>query len=66
MEPNFPDKNKSHLIRLTDVQKKKARRRLIGSLFLLLIALIILLNVTSRVTPVEVEKIGCRNKKYCK
>lgn len=56
MEPNFPDKNKSHLIRLTDVQKKKARRRLIGSLFLLLIALIILLNVTSRVTPVEVEQ----------
>ncbi|MDQ5921512.1 MAG: DedD protein [Pseudomonadota bacterium] len=53
MQQNFS--NKSHLIRLTDVQKKKARRRLIGSIFLLLLALIILLNVTSKITPVEVE-----------
>lgn len=56
MQQNFSDKNKSHLIRLTDVQKKKARRRLIGSIFLLLIALVVLLNVTSKVTPIEVEQ----------
>lgn len=53
MQPNFP--NKSHLIRLTEVQKKKARRRLIGSIFLLLIALAVLLHVTANVQPIQVD-----------
>ncbi|MBP9741827.1 MAG: SPOR domain-containing protein [Burkholderiales bacterium] len=52
MQQNLPDR--SHLIRLTETQKRKARRRLIGSIFLLLIALIILFKVTSNITPVEV------------
>ncbi len=53
MQANFP--NKSHLIRLTEVQKKKARRRLIGSIFLLLIALAVLLHVTANVQPIQVD-----------
>ena len=57
MQTNFPDKNKSHLIKLTENKKAKARRRLIGSVFLLIIALIVLLKVTSRVTPIgQVKK----------
>jgi cell division septation protein DedD len=51
MQQNFKEKNTSHLIRLTDAQKKKARRRLIGSIFLLLLSLIVLLDVTSKVNP---------------
>ncbi|MFN7094400.1 MAG: SPOR domain-containing protein, partial [Burkholderiales bacterium] len=47
-------KNKSSLIRLTEEAKKKARRSLIGSIFMLLVALVILLNVTARVKPIPV------------
>ena len=53
MQQNF--RNKSHLIRLTETQKKKARRRLIGSIFLLLIALAVLLHITSNVEPIKVN-----------
>ncbi len=56
MQANFSDKNKSHLIKLTENKKTKARRRLIGSVFLLIIALIILVKVTSRVTPIDQVK----------
>ena len=52
MQQNLQNK-RSYLIRLTDLQKKKARRQLIGSLFLLLIALITLLNVTSRLAHMQ-------------
>jgi DedD protein len=55
MQTNFSDKNKSHLIRITETKKKRARRRLIGSMFLLLVALIVLLRVTNRITPIDVE-----------
>lgn len=54
MQTNFQEKNKSHLIRLTEIQKKKSRRRLLGSIFLLVIALVVLLKVTSSVTPIEI------------
>ena len=56
MQTNFSDKNKSHLIKLTENKKTKARRRLIGSIFLLILALIILVKVTSRVTPIDQVK----------
>jgi DedD protein len=56
MQANFSDKNKSHLIKLTENKKTKARRRIIGSVFLLIIALIILVKVTSRVTPIDQVK----------
>lgn len=55
MQANFPSKPKSHLIRLTDIAKKKARRRLLGSIFLLIIALIILLEVTARIKPIAIN-----------
>ena len=53
-------KPKSHLMQLTDIARKKARRRLLGSICLLIFALLLLLNVTSRmkpdhVTPTTVE-----------
>jgi len=55
MQPNFPNRNTSNLIKNTEAAKKKARRRLIGSVFMLLVALIILLNVTARVKPIPVN-----------
>ncbi|MCX8513991.1 MAG: hypothetical protein RL017_153 [Pseudomonadota bacterium] len=65
MQQNFKEKNTSHLIRLTDAQKKKAKRRLIGSIFLLLVALIILLDVTAKVNPnknsVKVLDVAIKN-----
>ena len=56
MQTNFSDKNKSHLIKLTENKKTKARRRLIGSIFLLIVALIILVKITNRVTPIDQVK----------
>ena len=56
MQTNFSDKSKSHLIKLTETKKNKARRRLIGSVFLLVVALVILLKVTCRVTPIDEPK----------
>ncbi len=55
--------SKSNLIRQTETAKKKARRKLIGSIFLLFVALIILLNVTARVKPIPVnpETIEIKN-----
>ena len=54
MQPNFSNNNnKSHLIKITETKTKRARRRLIGSVFLLIISLIFLLKVTSRVTPID-------------
>jgi hypothetical protein len=53
MQRNFPPHNKSYLMRVTDQQKKKARNRLIGSIVLLLISLIILLNVTSKIHTIK-------------
>lgn len=53
MQTNFSDKNKSRLIKITETKKNKARHRLIGSIFLLVVALVILLKVTSRVTPID-------------
>lgn len=54
MQPNFNPRKTSSLIRQTEAAKKKAHRRLIGSIFMLLIALIVLLNVTARVKPIAV------------
>ena len=63
MQPAPSAKNKSNIMRLTLQAKKRARRRLIGSIFLLLIALMILLNITSkvRVVPVDPRIIEIKN-----
>ena len=56
MQPNFSNRNtNSNLIKSSAVAGKKARRRLIGSVFMLLVALIILLNVTARTKPIPVN-----------
>lgn len=55
MQHNLQQKNKSHILRSTEEAKRKSRHRLMGSIFLLLIALIVLLNVTSRVKPIPVN-----------
>ncbi|MBY0379192.1 MAG: SPOR domain-containing protein [Burkholderiales bacterium] len=55
MQHNLPPKNKSHILRTTEEAKRKSRHKLMGSIFLLLIALIILLNVTSKVKPIPVN-----------
>ncbi|MCE3268906.1 MAG: hypothetical protein K0R49_1158, partial [Burkholderiales bacterium] len=55
MQINNPKNNTSNLIKQTESAKKKARRRLIGSIFLLFTALIILLNVTKKVKPIPVN-----------
>src|SRR6185437_3902908 len=54
MQLNNPKSNTSNLIKQSELAKKKARRRLIGSIFLLFTALIILLNVTAKVKPIPV------------
>lgn len=54
MQLNNPKNNTSNLIKQSELAKKKARRRLIGSIFLLFTALIILLNVTAKVKPIPV------------
>lgn len=55
MQLNNPKSNTSNLIKQSESAKKKARRRLIGSIFMLLTALIILLNVTTKVKPIPVD-----------
>ncbi|MCC2624952.1 MAG: hypothetical protein K0R14_825 [Burkholderiales bacterium] len=55
MQLNNPKNNTSNLIKQSELAKKKARRRLIGSIFMLLTALIILLNVTAKVKPIPVN-----------
>lgn len=54
MQLNNPKNNTSNLIKQSESAKKKARRRLIGSIFMLFTALIILLNVTTKVKPIPV------------
>lgn len=46
---------KSSLIRLNNLANKKARRRLVGSIFLLVIALLVLLQVTSKIKPIQIK-----------
>lgn len=46
---------KSSLIRLNNLANKKARRRLVGSIFLLVIALLVLFQVTSKIKPVQIK-----------
>ncbi len=58
-QPTFK-KNNSNIIKLSEKTKKQAMRRLIGSIFLLLLALILLLNVTTKtkrvsITPQAIE-----------
>jgi cell division septation protein DedD len=55
MQLNNPKNNTSNLIKQNEYAKKKARRRLVGSVFMLLSALIILLNVTTKVKPIPVN-----------
>jgi cell division septation protein DedD len=55
MQLNNPKNNTSNLIKQSESAKKKARRRLIGSIFMLFTALIILLNVTTKVKPIPVS-----------
>ncbi len=57
--------NKSNLIKLTEEAKRKSRRRLIGSIFLLFIALLILLNITAKVKPIPInpEIVEIKNSK---
>ena len=55
MQSNNPDKYKSHLIKITEMKKRKSRRRLVGSLVLLGVALFVLLKVTATVTPIAIE-----------
>lgn len=46
---------KSHLIRLNNLANKKARRRLIGSIFLLIVALLILFHVSAKIKPIPIK-----------
>jgi DedD protein len=56
MQPNLSNRNaNSNLIKSSTAAGKKARRRLIGSIFMLLVALIILLNVTAKTKPIPVS-----------
>ena len=48
-------KLKSPLIRLNHLANKRARRRLVGSIFLLVIALLVLLHVSSKIKPVQIK-----------
>ncbi len=55
MQLNNPKTNTSNLIKQTEQAKKKARRKLIGSIFMLFTALIILLNVTTKEKPIPIN-----------
>lgn len=55
MQAPIPNKSTSNLIKSSESAKRKARRRLIGSIFMLLVALIILLNVTAKVKPIPIN-----------
>ena len=54
MQPKYTH-NKSNIIKVTEEAKRKSRQRLIGSIILLFIALIILLNVTAKVKPIPIN-----------
>lgn len=54
MQPKYTH-NKSNIIKLTEEAKRKSRHRLIGSILLLFIALLILLNVTAKVKPIPIN-----------
>ncbi len=68
MQHNFQHKNKSHLIKATQDAKRKSRHRLMGSIFLLLVALVVLLNVTSKIKQVNVtpDKVEIKNTQVVK
>lgn len=56
MQPKYNLNNKSsNLIQMNIAQKKKSRHRVIGSIVLLFIALVVLLNVTSNVKPISIN-----------
>lgn len=55
MQLNNPKNNVSNRIKQSESAKKRARRRLIGSIFMLFTALIILLNVTTKVKLIPVK-----------
>jgi len=61
-------KNKSQVLRLTEQAKRKSRHRLMGSIFLLLVAILVLLNVSSKVKPVPItpEKIDIQSTSIAK
>lgn len=54
MQPKYTH-NKSNIIQITEEAKRKSRHRLIGSIVLLFIALVVLLNVTAKVKPVTIN-----------
>lgn len=56
MQPKYNLNNKSsNLIQMNQEQKRKSRHRVIGSVTLLFIALVVLLNVTSNVRPIAIN-----------
>lgn len=56
MQPKYNLNNKSsNLIQMNIAQKRKSRHRVIGSIVLLFIALVVLLNVTSNVKPISIN-----------
>lgn len=55
MQQKITQKYKSSLIQNTTDAKTKAKRKLIGSVTLLLFALVVLLNVTSKIKPIPVS-----------
>lgn len=56
MQPKYNLNNKSsNLIQMNQEQKRKSRHRVIGSVALLFVALVILLNVTSNVRPIAIN-----------
>ena len=57
MQQRFPINQNSYLMKLTAAQRTKARRKLIGSIILLLIALIILLNITAKINLIKHDPI---------
>jgi cell division septation protein DedD len=54
MQPKFTH-SKSNIIKLTEEAKKKSRHRLIGSIVLLFVALVVLLNVTAKFKPIPIN-----------
>ena len=54
MQPKYTH-NSSNVIKATEEAKRKSRHRLIGSIALLFIALVALLNVTSKVKPIAIN-----------
>lgn len=54
MQPKYTH-NPSNIIKATEEAKRKSRHRLIGSIALLFVALIALLNVTAKVKPIAIN-----------